>query len=76
MIDMKQYLKKKVTVEIEKTIQQAQWEPLKIKIGVTVDVTEGEDFSTVIEDVHEVLHEDLKNLFKKHGIRKKYLENI
>jgi len=71
-----QIYRERVTVEIEKTIQQSQFEPLKIKIGLTVDVPEGDDFSTVIEEVHEVLHEDLKNLFKKHGISKKYRENI
>ena len=69
---------KYITVEIEKTIQQSQWEPLKIKVGVPSSslFDNEEELKDEIDEFHGTLHEVLKGLFKKHNISKKYREAI
>ncbi len=69
---------KQITVEIEKTIQQSQWEPLKIKVGVTSSSSFGneEELKEEIDELHGSLHEILRDLYKKHNISKKYREAI
>lgn len=69
---------KYITVEIEKTIQQTQFEPLKLKVGVTYSTSfkDGDELQEQIDELHGTLHDQIKKLFRKHGIKKRFVEDI
>lgn len=63
------------SVIVEKTIQQEEFEPLKITVGAR-GCCDFEMFDEVVDKVHSECHRNLKKLFKKHGIKNRYVKRI